>query len=151
MKELYRYTACGLDDIYLLDGFRITGNSPRGPVVQIEYVQDLHRAIGEDLIRQKRSLIGKELKFLRHELGLSQPALASLLGESEQSVARREKSKKRPKKSNTQERMIRYLYEEHIGGNEKLTQFLKDLAALDDGNDDEPWTLGKQGWHRKVA
>lgn len=130
-EQKLRYTACGLDNVYLLDGYSIV-ETRRGRVIKIEDQQGLHRAIGELLIGQKRSLIGKELRFLRHQLGLSQPALANLLGESEQSVARREKRKKGWKKPTPQERMLRYMFEQRLSGNEKLEVFLKNLADLDE-------------------
>jgi transcriptional regulator with XRE-family HTH domain len=84
------------------------------------------------LIRQKRSLIGKELRFLRHQLGLSQPALANLLGESEQSVARREKRKKAWKKPTPQDRMLRYMLGQRLSGSERLEEFLQSLSSLDE-------------------
>ncbi|HEX4294787.1 MAG TPA: hypothetical protein VHZ29_11685, partial [Rhizomicrobium sp.] len=74
-EKRFKYTACGLDNIYLGNGFSIEKTS-RGRVVRIEDLQGLHRAIGEMLVRQKRSLVGAELRFLRQELGLSQSRLA---------------------------------------------------------------------------
>ena len=150
-EQRFRYTACGLDNIYLLDGFRVEVQGPHGPVAHIDNLEGLHRAIGEDLVRQRRSLNGKELRYLRHELGLSQSNLADWLGESEQTVARREKAKRRPAKPTPQERLIRFLYEEHIGGNEKLTEFLKGLAALDEARAEGSWSFEDKTWHRKVA
>jgi hypothetical protein len=63
---------------------------------------------------------------------LSQPGLANLLGESEQSVARREKRKKAWKKPTPQDRMLRYMYEQRLSGNERLEEFLQSLANLDE-------------------
>ena len=149
MGEMYRYTGCGLDNIFLVNGFTVK-ESTRGQVVHIHNIEGLHRAIGEALVRQKRSLTGKELRFLRNELGLSQSNLADLLGESEQSVARREKAEKRLKRPSPQERLIRFMYDEHIGGNEKLSAFLHDLAELDEERIDDAWKLEEDGW-RKAA
>ena len=98
MKEQkLHYTSCGLDNVYLLNGYSVV-KTRRGIVTRIEDPQGLHVAIGACLVRQKKGLTGKELRFLRHELGLSQPALATLLGESAQSVARREKNRRGLKK-----------------------------------------------------
>ena len=149
-RQRWKYTGCGLDGIYLLNGFELE-DGKRGRVVKVRDLEGLHRAIGEDLVRQKRSLNGRELRFLRNELGLSQSTLADLLGESEQTVARREKAKRRPKRPTPQERLIRFLYEEHIGGSAKLTELLNDLTVLDNKRADEPWTLQDTGWSRKVA
>jgi DNA-binding transcriptional regulator YiaG len=135
MKEQDKllYTACGLDNVYLLNGYHVV-ETKRGRMIRIDDQQGLHRAIGEYLVRQKRSLVGKELRFLRHQLGLSQPALATLLGESEQSVARREKRRKGWKKPIPQDRMLRYMFEQRLSGNEKLEEFLRSLADLDEAN-----------------
>ncbi len=80
-KAPLHYSACGLDDVYLLNGFTVSDSS-RGEVTKIKDIDGLHRAIGGNLVRQKRSLNGKELRFLRTELGLSQANLSTLLGES---------------------------------------------------------------------
>lgn len=125
------YTACGLDNVYLLDGFHRV-ETGRGTVVRVEDEQGLQKAIGAFLIRQKRSLTGPELRFLRLQLGLSQPRLADLLGESEQSVARREKMKANRKRPTLQEKVLRYLFDERLGDNESLEEFLRSLADLDE-------------------
>lgn len=44
-EQRLHYTACGLDNIYLLDGFHIV-EGRRGRVVRIEDQQGLHKAIG---------------------------------------------------------------------------------------------------------
>ncbi len=146
-EQRLQYTACGLDSIYLLDGFRFA-EGKRGRVVKIEDQNGLHRAIGDFLIRQKRSLNGKELRFLRHELGLSQPKLAGLLGESEQSVARREKREKGWKRPTPQERLLRFMFEEQLGGNEPLVEFLRALADLDERENTDVEFKQLDGWQR---
>jgi transcriptional regulator with XRE-family HTH domain len=130
-EQRLHYTACGIDNIVLLNGFTYERGG-RGRVVKIKDQEGLHRAIGELLIRQKNALSGRELRYLRHEMGLSQRHLAECLGESEQSVARREKSKKRRGVPGPQERMIRYMYEQFIGGDEELRGFLSFLTELDE-------------------
>ena len=135
------YTQCGLDNVYLLDGYTIK-QGKRGKTVHIVDQKGLHSAIGEMLIRQKSGLAGKELRFLRNEMGLSQPYLAGLLGENEQSVARREKKAVGTKRVGGQERMIRYLYEQYIGGDERILAFLTSLAEQDE-RERESWVFRK--------
>ena len=127
------YTLCGLDSVYLLDGFEYE-ETKRGRRLHIHDQEGLHQTIGRCLVRQARGLTGRELKFLREELGLSQTSLARLIGESDQSVARREKREKPYKRPPAQERMIRFLYEERTQ-NEKLHDFLKSIANSDDFGD----------------
>ncbi len=86
----YRYIECGLDNVYLLNGFTIR-STPYGRAVAIDNIDGLHRTIARFLVREKKELTGKEIRFLRHELKYSQNRLAALLGVTEQTVARWEK------------------------------------------------------------
>ena len=90
----------------------------------------LHLAIGTHLAGEKRALTGAELRFLRVELGLSQKMLGILLGKSAQTVARWEKEQSRI--DSTAERVVRMLYTEQGGKNEKIRNMLQELAAPDD-------------------
>jgi DNA-binding transcriptional regulator YiaG len=130
MTELYHYTECGLDNVYLENGFKHHA-TPYGMGVSIENVDDLHKAIALDLISGKRLLSGAEVRFLRKELDLSQEALALFLGYGGQTVARWEKSE--TEISGAADRLLRLLYLERIQGNaevEKMLERLKDLDAL---------------------
>ena len=77
-SDRYHYRECGLDNIYLLNGFEYV-ETPRGMGVTIKARQGLHKAIGAMLV-EKRSLTGKEFRFLRHELTLTQANLAGMAG-----------------------------------------------------------------------
>ena len=143
-EERYHYTECGLDNIYLLNGFDSVETS-HGRSIVIEDVDGLHDAIGRYLIHEKKKLDGREVRFLRLELGLSQSSLGILLGVDEQSVARWEKGQ--TAKFAAAEKIIRALYSEHVGGNEKISEFLKQLADLDEILTDElSFTDTEEGW-----
>ena len=90
--QLHHYTECGLDDVYLLSGHDVHA-TPYGEGVSIHDVDGLHRAIGRWLALEKKSLSGKEIRFLRKELGLTQERLADRLGTTCQTLARWEKDK----------------------------------------------------------
>ncbi len=133
MEQMYQYKECGLDNIYLSNGFcRLSGG--RGQSVSIEDIEGLHRAIGEWIARDKKFLDGREARFLRQEMGLSQAQLAMLLGINEQSIARWEKKRleKAQKIPADSERMIRFLYLETIGDETPMKEFLQVLAELED-------------------
>ncbi|MBX9709226.1 MAG: hypothetical protein K2X61_14985 [Caulobacteraceae bacterium] len=85
------YTACGLDNIYLVSGFqrRIVAGEE---YVSVKDAEDLHKAIALSLAR-KKLLAGKEIRFLRKFLDYTQSDLGEWLGISDQSVARYEKDK----------------------------------------------------------
>lgn len=143
------YTMCGLDDVYLLDGFSYEETS-RGRMLRVEAQGELHKAIGRWLVQLNRGLTGKELRFLREEVNLSQANLARLLGESDQSVARREKRDDPFKQPTTQERVLRYLYNQNVlETNETLCAFLNAMADADnrprENVEFEPSDDGK--WH----
>lgn len=76
--ERYHYTQCGLDNVYLKDGFHITRTS-KGNVVSIENPRGLEKAIADSLASLDRRLSARELRFMRTHLGYSQSKLAELL------------------------------------------------------------------------
>jgi hypothetical protein len=68
------YTACGLDDVYLVNGFtreQIDGEE----AVSIEDMDGLWKAIGLSLARDRKALTAKEVRFLRHHMDQTQAEL----------------------------------------------------------------------------
>lgn len=93
MKK-YHYTECGLENIYLVNGFKITKFKNGDEEIFIHDIHGLHRAIGMILVSKAGLLLGDEIKFIRTTLDLSQTGLAKLLGLSDhQSVLAWEKNK----------------------------------------------------------
>lgn len=144
----YHYTECGLDNVYLVNGVT-RRKTPRGEVIQIADLEGLHRAIGRRLVGEKKSLSGKEFRFLRHELKLSQKHLAALLGTDAQSIGRweREEGKKPP--PGPAQAVIRLLYNEKLEGNRAIAEPLEQLAELDEQfeiDEDIRLTETPEGW-----
>lgn len=120
----YHYTESGLDNVWLANGFHHV-DGPAGREVVIKDIDGLHRAIGGALI-EKESLTGKEIRFLRQEMLMSQSLLAKLLQVSEQAIHRWEKGKSEiPKPAET---LIRLLYREQHDNATKLN--IKDKLQL---------------------
>jgi putative transcriptional regulator len=150
-NRMYQYKESGLNNIYLANGFSEKETS-RGRTVHIENVDGLHRAIGLWLARDKKTLDGREARFLRLEMGLSQVALAVLLGKNEQSIARWEKKDLSadegiPPES---ERLIRFLYLEFTGDDTPMRDFLRalaDLETIDQG--DRAFAETEAGWEHE--
>lgn len=92
MKE-YHYTECGLDNIYLVNGFKITKMKSGDEEIFIHNTHGLHKTIGMILISKRGLLSGKEIKFIRSMLDLSQTTLAKILGCSYQTILLWEKNK----------------------------------------------------------
>jgi DNA-binding transcriptional regulator YiaG len=90
VSEPLHYTACGLDDVYLVDGFtreEIDGED----AVAIEDLDGLWKAIGLALVKGRKTLTPKEVRYLRHHMDLTQAELGGELRVSDQTVARWEK------------------------------------------------------------
>jgi putative transcriptional regulator len=125
---MYHYTDSGLDNIFLVNGYEIH-ETPYGRAVSIEDLDGLHDAIGRSLVEKNNALTGKELRFLRHELDLSQKRLGQFFGVSDQTVARAEKRKR--KIDPLMDRMIRALYRECKQGSSAILDLVKGLAEAD--------------------
>lgn len=78
--EPLHYTASGLDNIYLLNGFNVDEDPDYGRLLSIVAVDDLHRAIGMHVINLDRKMTGREFRFLRKQMGCKQKELAEALG-----------------------------------------------------------------------
>lgn len=112
-KDTYHYTECGLDNVYLRCGYDIEDDAEYGEIVSIHDADELHRAIGDFLVRNKKILTGKELRFLRKEMDLTQAELGKWLGVTDQAVARWEKDK--TDIPGSADYLIRTLFVDHLG------------------------------------
>lgn len=128
--SFYHYKECGLSNIYLSNGYK-TIKTDRGEAISIHDIDGLHRAIGMHFVFSKKDLSGEDLRFLRHEMLMSQSTLATLLGVSEQAIRRWENGKTTiPKSSET---LIRLLYSEKtLNQHSKISEILKKIANLED-------------------
>jgi DNA-binding transcriptional regulator YiaG len=128
VKAPLQYTQCGLDDIYLLSGYEIE-QTPYGEGLSIKNADQLHKAIGCYLAHQKKSLSGKELRFLRKHMNLTQSDLGNLLGLSSQQVARWEKAESDI--SGPADRLVRALFIQIVGGKLNLEELVRTLDEID--------------------
>ena len=63
-QEFHHYRECGLmNNVFLLNGFTVR-KTRHGRAVSIEDMDGLHRAIGTHLAKEKRMLIGAQVRFL---------------------------------------------------------------------------------------
>jgi len=108
----YHYIECGLDNVYLVNGVKITKHKDGSETVRIHDILGLHRAIALGIVSKPGRLMGREARFLRHILDLSQKKLAELLGISNyQTVLNWEKDIRPITKPNDRFlRMLVYLY-----------------------------------------
>lgn len=91
-EKPYHYKECGLDNIYLMNGYNIEEVDGE-QYVSIDSVDELWKAIGLNLVTTKKILSAKEVKFLRGQMEKTQSEIAALLRVEDQTVARWEKGK----------------------------------------------------------
>lgn len=87
---MFEYTGCGLDGIYLKNGYTLS-ESAYGKGVSIDNLEGLHRAIAADIVSQHTPMTGDQFRFLRKEQELVQQELAALFRVDVQTVANWEK------------------------------------------------------------
>ena len=132
MTEGYHYTGCGLDYVYLLNGYTLH-ETAHGQGVSIKDAKQLHERIALDIIGRPHSLRGQEVRFLRSMLHLSQEGLARILRQQRGSVARWEAKpdKKIPGSADT---ALRMFYALKVGGHEvarKLVELIQEIDELE--------------------
>ncbi len=143
MTGPYRYTECGLDNVWLANGFT-RYDTPYGPGVAIDDVDGLHRAIARRLVHARRPLAGKEVRFLRKELDLSQEGLAALLGCTGQTVARWEKDETTI--PGAADRLLRLLYLEREEAGPRIHELLEILSQEGSSRDERHLFEAEHGW-----
>src|SRR5208282_6938889 len=77
-KEPVQYLGCGLDNIWLASGYHketVDGEM----VITVRDLDGLHKAIGRFLVKRKKLFNGKEIRFLRQQMDLTQSELARLI------------------------------------------------------------------------
>ena len=84
------YRACGLDGIYLCNGYEIEEIDGE-KFTYVEDVEGLHSAIALHLVENRKTLSPKEIRFIRVAMDKTQAEIARMVGVTSQSVARWEK------------------------------------------------------------
>ncbi len=148
-KTPLHYTECGLDDVYLVSGYVIE-NTPDGEALSVKNLDELHKAIGCYLAMRKKTLSGKELRFLRRQMDLTQSDLGKLVGLTSQQIARWEKDESEI--SGPAERLLRGLYIQHAGGTLDLQKLVTMLDEIDSPTNEKTFfEKTSQGWRYKKA
>jgi DNA-binding transcriptional regulator YiaG len=123
----YHYTECGLDNVYLENGFTVH-KTAYGRGVSIDDTEALHKTIGEWIIALPKPLNGAELRFLRTELDMTQKDLGNILGTTEQTLRLWEKRRAKPIPSGPADRLLRAFYGEWLHGRGSVIQMTERLA-----------------------
>lgn len=121
----YHYVECGLDNV-IIEGVEITQDANGEEVVCIPAIGKLHKVIAEGILRHEGAMSGKELRFLRTEMGMTQAELGQLLHRDAQTIARWEKGE--TPIDGAADTLIRQLAAEKLGID--LHMKVEDLARL---------------------
>jgi DNA-binding transcriptional regulator YiaG len=124
---MYHYTQCGLDNVWLENGYKVK-KTAYGQAVAIEDADGLHKVLALELIAKQGRLSGKELKFLRVAMGLSQGGLGKLVGATEQSVSLWERTGKVPQAADG---LTRMLAAEKLNGNCKVSEVVERISTVE--------------------
>jgi DNA-binding transcriptional regulator YiaG len=148
-KAPYKYTMSGLDDIYLAGGYDEV-ETEYGKGVVIHNMDELHQAIGLYLATSKKTLNGKEIRFLRHQMDLTQAELGDILRVTDQTVARWEKSE--VPIPGPEDLLMRVVYLGHLSQIVDVRALAEGLRTLDAAPSEKlVFTLTKQGWQAPAA
>lgn len=125
--NLHHYVDSGLDNVWLSDGFEVI-ESPYGDAVAIEDMNGLHRCIARCLVAKADTLTGKEFRFLRGELDLSQEIMGELCGVKERTIRNYEREEIEVNEpANT---IIRVVYRERYDPGATYEEMRKNIIRL---------------------
>ncbi len=86
----YRYSESGLDNV-IIHGVNFLKDDAGEQVVTIPNIDGLHRAIAEAIVSKPAGMTGRELRFLRTEMGMTQAELAAIVHREPLSMSRWER------------------------------------------------------------
>ena len=127
MSALYHYAECGLDNIWLANGF-IHRKTPYGPGISFQDIDQLDMLLALKLVDKPARLTGKEFRYLRTLLHLSQAEVARAHGVGEQVVSLWERHGKVPK---TNDVLLRLRYLAHAGAVDKMPAVLERMNEVE--------------------
>jgi len=86
----YRYTESGLDNV-IIEGVSFPMDDAGEECVIVPNIHGLHRTIAHGIVTKHSGMTGRELRFLRTEMGLTQAELAALVHREPLAISRWER------------------------------------------------------------
>lgn len=123
----YHYTQCGLDNVWLENGYVIK-KTRHGDAVAVNDVEGLHRLLAITLAGGHMPLAGKEFRFLRTLLGLTQEGLAKVMGVTEGAVSLWERKGNVPRAN---DQLIRLMVLAKHDGDAKVSEVLERIRTVE--------------------
>ncbi len=141
---MYHYTLCGLDNVFLENGY-VVEDTEDGPCLSVEDMDGLHRVIATDIAAKRGRLSGKELRFLRSMLRLSQQKLGDHTGNQRGTVTRWENGDAIPL---SVEMLVRGLWLGKAKGCPITTELLEEWERQDAETAQMSYRDTEEGWLR---
>ena len=86
----YRYTECGLENVFI-EGVSFVKDDNGESVIRIPNINGLHHAIAVGIVRRKAMMSGREMRFLRSEMGMTQAELGEMIHREPLTISRWER------------------------------------------------------------
>ena len=127
MKNLLHYTACGLPNVWLENGYT-KKETKYGVAISVKDIDELHKLLATKLVEKKGLLTGYEFRFLRVQLGLTQEGLGKFLDVSENAVSLWERKDTVP---NVYDHMLRLMVMAKFSGNTKISDAIERVQTVE--------------------
>jgi len=124
---MHHYTESGLDNVWLKNGYTVK-QTPHGKAVAVMDADALRKVLAMWLTKKEGRLTGKEFRYLRGMLCLSQLNAAQMLGVTEGAVSLWERTGKVPSASDA---LMRLLVLEKMEGDGKVGEIIHRVNAVD--------------------
>lgn len=124
---MYHYKECGLDNVWLENGY-VTKKTAYGKATSVDDAPGLHKVLAMELTQKKGRITGKELRFMRTVIGMSQEGLGKCVGASEQSVSLWERTGKVPQYADS---LLRLMLSEKLNGNSKVSDIIDRINTVE--------------------
>ncbi|WP_299617814.1 helix-turn-helix domain-containing protein [uncultured Tateyamaria sp.] len=143
----YQYTECGLDNVFI-EGMNVVEDHAGEETVTIPAIGLLHQVIAEGIVSLPSKMSGKELRFLRTEMGMTQEQLAEILKVTPLTVSRWEREESPIK--DAAEMLIRIMAVQRLeldvdmdvdDVSEKVTLSVRSSPIRIDGSDPQHYNL----------
>jgi DNA-binding transcriptional regulator YiaG len=86
----YRYTDSGLDNV-IIEGVNFLADDSGEECLMIPNINGLHKTIAHGIVVRRAGMSGRELRFIRTEMGMTQAELANMLHREALAVSRWER------------------------------------------------------------
>ena len=86
----YRYTDSGLDNV-IIEGVNFLADDAGEECLSIPNINALHKTIAHGIVMRRGRMSGRELRFIRTEMGMTQAQLAEMLHREPLAVSRWER------------------------------------------------------------